>query len=255
MDPRMGTIDRNFKCQTCGESMSECPGHFGHIELARPVFHPGASCAYHLFRSCQFSCLGFIVKVKKILESICVNCGKLKADIVSGVFFASTCFAPHHPNFLGALPTLGGEPQAHTAFVPRRSWRSSTRSAADARFRSLDRRVGPFTARPGWTRSCVVKWGLSKECKRAHIQCPILRCATVVLDGWATLAVTQLRGTGPACHLIALHIVYMELLWCSRVFCCLVCIQANLLISISDFLMCAVSRTPTSPIRSDMYGI
>ncbi|PPQ63539.1 hypothetical protein CVT24_004769 [Panaeolus cyanescens] len=64
MDPRMGTIDRNFKCQTCGEGMSECPGHFGHIELARPVFHPG-----------------FIVKVKKILECICVNCGKLKADI------------------------------------------------------------------------------------------------------------------------------------------------------------------------------
>ncbi|EKM83352.1 hypothetical protein AGABI1DRAFT_65857 [Agaricus bisporus var. burnettii JB137-S8] len=63
MDPRMGTIDRNFKCQTCGEGMSECPGHFGHIELARPVFHPG-----------------FIVKVKKILECICVNCGKLKAD-------------------------------------------------------------------------------------------------------------------------------------------------------------------------------
>ncbi|KAK7040592.1 DNA-directed RNA polymerase subunit [Favolaschia claudopus] len=64
MDPRMGTIDRNFKCQTCGEGMSECPGHFGHIELARPVYHPG-----------------FILKVKKILECICVNCGKLKADI------------------------------------------------------------------------------------------------------------------------------------------------------------------------------
>nr|CAG8499060.1 13409_t:CDS:2 [Entrophospora candida] len=39
LDPRMGTIDRNFKCQTCGEGMSECPGHFGHIELAKPVFH------------------------------------------------------------------------------------------------------------------------------------------------------------------------------------------------------------------------
>ncbi|ETW87772.1 hypothetical protein HETIRDRAFT_424453 [Heterobasidion irregulare TC 32-1] len=69
MDPRLGTIDRNFKCQTCGEGMSECPGHFGHIELARPVFHPG-----------------FIVKVKKILESICVNCGKLKADITDPNF-------------------------------------------------------------------------------------------------------------------------------------------------------------------------
>ncbi|KAG6899798.1 DNA-directed RNA polymerase II subunit rpb1 [Termitomyces sp. T159_Od127] len=54
MDPRMGTIDRNFKCQTCGEGMSECPG--------------------------------FIVKVKKILESICVNCGKLKADILDPNF-------------------------------------------------------------------------------------------------------------------------------------------------------------------------
>lgn len=21
--------------------MSECPGHFGHIELARPIYHPG----------------------------------------------------------------------------------------------------------------------------------------------------------------------------------------------------------------------
>lgn len=41
LDPRMGTIDRNFKCQTCGENMAECPGHFGHIELAKPVFHQG----------------------------------------------------------------------------------------------------------------------------------------------------------------------------------------------------------------------
>ncbi|RSH86485.1 DNA-directed RNA polymerase II subunit rpb1 [Apiotrichum porosum] len=63
MDPKMGTIDRNFKCQTCLEGMAECPGHFGHIELARPVFHAG-----------------FIVKVKKILECVCYSCGKLKVD-------------------------------------------------------------------------------------------------------------------------------------------------------------------------------
>ena len=48
MDPRMGTIDRNFKCQTCGEGMSECSGHFGHIELARPVFHPGTQIRRYL---------------------------------------------------------------------------------------------------------------------------------------------------------------------------------------------------------------
>ncbi|KAJ2158302.1 DNA-directed RNA polymerase II core subunit rpo21 [Coemansia sp. RSA 552] len=63
LDPRMGTIDRNVKCHTCGESMTECPGHFGYIELAKPVFH-----------------IGFINKVKKVLECVCWHCGRLKAD-------------------------------------------------------------------------------------------------------------------------------------------------------------------------------
>ncbi|KAI8099670.1 DNA-directed RNA polymerase II subunit RPB1 [Halteromyces radiatus] len=63
LDPRMGTIDRNYKCQTCGEGMAECPGHFGHIDLAKPVFH-----------------IGFLTKVKKILECVCFHCSKLKVD-------------------------------------------------------------------------------------------------------------------------------------------------------------------------------
>jgi len=40
-DPKLGSIDRSFKCATCDEAQSECPGHFGHIELATPVFHIG----------------------------------------------------------------------------------------------------------------------------------------------------------------------------------------------------------------------
>ncbi|OZJ04949.1 DNA-directed RNA polymerase II subunit rpb1 [Bifiguratus adelaidae] len=63
LDPRMGTIDRNYKCQTCGEGMSECSGHFGHIELAKPILH-----------------IGFLPKIKKILECVCYYCSKLKAD-------------------------------------------------------------------------------------------------------------------------------------------------------------------------------
>ncbi|KAJ1938328.1 DNA-directed RNA polymerase II core subunit rpo21, partial [Linderina pennispora] len=72
LDPRMGTIDRNFKCQTCGENMTECPGHFGYIELAKPVYH-----------------IGFISKVKKILECVCWRCSKLKADTSDPVFQAA----------------------------------------------------------------------------------------------------------------------------------------------------------------------
>ncbi|KAI5367743.1 Putative RNA polymerase, alpha subunit, RNA polymerase Rpb1, domain 3, RNA polymerase Rpb1, domain 7 [Septoria linicola] len=62
-DPKLGTIDRSQMCATCGESQQECPGHFGHIELAVPVYH-----------------VGFITKIKKILESVCHNCGKLLED-------------------------------------------------------------------------------------------------------------------------------------------------------------------------------
>ena len=38
-DIRMGTTDMNKICGTCGQDNVLCPGHFGHVELARPVFH------------------------------------------------------------------------------------------------------------------------------------------------------------------------------------------------------------------------
>ncbi|KAK5113959.1 hypothetical protein LTR62_003082 [Meristemomyces frigidus] len=62
-DPKLGSIDRGTQCATCKEVPENCPGHFGHIELSRPVFH-----------------VGFVTKIKKILESVCHNCGKLKVD-------------------------------------------------------------------------------------------------------------------------------------------------------------------------------
>ncbi|KAH7138378.1 DNA-directed RNA polymerase II subunit RPB1 [Dendryphion nanum] len=62
-DNRLGTIDRMYTCETCKEDIQVCPGHFGHIELAVPVFH-----------------VGFVVKIKKILETICHNCGLVLAD-------------------------------------------------------------------------------------------------------------------------------------------------------------------------------
>ncbi|MCJ1438509.1 DNA-directed RNA polymerase II subunit rpb1 [Xylographa pallens] len=62
-DPKLGSIDRSIKCATCDENMSECPGHFGHIELATPVFH-----------------IGFMSKTKKLLEMVCHNCGKILVD-------------------------------------------------------------------------------------------------------------------------------------------------------------------------------
>lgn len=41
-DPALGVLDRSVTklCATCHLGYAECPGHFGHIELALPVVHP-----------------------------------------------------------------------------------------------------------------------------------------------------------------------------------------------------------------------
>lgn len=66
MDPRQGVIDRMSRCQTCAGNMTECPGHFGHIDLAKPVFH-----------------VGFVTKTIKILRCVCFYCSKLLVSPVS----------------------------------------------------------------------------------------------------------------------------------------------------------------------------
>ena len=38
-DPRMGPTD-NGLCVTYGKTVVTCPGHFGHIRLPKPIFHP-----------------------------------------------------------------------------------------------------------------------------------------------------------------------------------------------------------------------
>uniref|UniRef100_A0A4W3GM23 DNA-directed RNA polymerase n=1 Tax=Callorhinchus milii TaxID=7868 RepID=A0A4W3GM23_CALMI len=63
MDPRQGVIERTGRCQTCAGNMTECPGHFGHIELAKPVFH-----------------VGFLNKTMKCLRCVCFFCSKLLVD-------------------------------------------------------------------------------------------------------------------------------------------------------------------------------
>uniref|UniRef100_T1JDI6 DNA-directed RNA polymerase subunit n=15 Tax=Myriapoda TaxID=61985 RepID=T1JDI6_STRMM len=60
MDPRQGVIDRLSRCQTCAGNMTECTGHFGHIDLAKPVFH-----------------VGFMTKIVKVLRCVCFYCSKL----------------------------------------------------------------------------------------------------------------------------------------------------------------------------------
>jgi len=60
MDIRMGVIDPGLRCKTCGSKLKECPGHFGYIELARPVLH-----------------INFVSLVFNLLKSTCRECGRV----------------------------------------------------------------------------------------------------------------------------------------------------------------------------------
>ena len=59
-DSRMGVLEHNKICSTCEQKNIFCPGHFGHIKLAKPVFHAM-----------------FFDITKKILKCVCYKCSKL----------------------------------------------------------------------------------------------------------------------------------------------------------------------------------
>ncbi|MFH1836152.1 MAG: DNA-directed RNA polymerase subunit A' [Methanobacteriota archaeon] len=62
MDPRLGVIDPGIRCKTCGGRLGECQGHFGHIQLTRPVIHVGyAREVYNLLRATCRSCSRILV--------------------------------------------------------------------------------------------------------------------------------------------------------------------------------------------------
>jgi DNA-directed RNA polymerase II subunit RPB1 len=58
-DLRLGTTDRQFKCQTCNGDILVCPGHFGHIDMVIPVYH-----------------IGFMKTVMKVLQTVCFECSR-----------------------------------------------------------------------------------------------------------------------------------------------------------------------------------
>jgi DNA-directed RNA polymerase subunit A' len=60
MDPRLGVVDPGLRCRTCGARARDCPGHFGHIELARPVVH-----------------IGYVDVIHDCLRVVCRKCNRV----------------------------------------------------------------------------------------------------------------------------------------------------------------------------------
>jgi DNA-directed RNA polymerase III subunit RPC1 len=55
-----GTSSKTGICETCGEGLQNCNGHFGHVRLALPAFH-----------------IGYLKLVIAILQEICKDCARV----------------------------------------------------------------------------------------------------------------------------------------------------------------------------------
>ncbi len=60
MDRRLGVVEPGARCEKCGNTHDRCPGHFGRIELARPVIH-----------------VEFAKYIYELLRATCRECGRL----------------------------------------------------------------------------------------------------------------------------------------------------------------------------------
>ena len=63
MDPRLGTVDPGIRCRTCGGTVGECQGHFGYLELTKPIIHPH-----------------YVKFIQLLLKLTCRKCGRLLID-------------------------------------------------------------------------------------------------------------------------------------------------------------------------------
>jgi len=67
MDPRLGVVDPGVRCRTCGGTVGECQGHFGYVELVKPVLHVHFSkLIFNLLRVFCKKCGSLLIEKKEI---------------------------------------------------------------------------------------------------------------------------------------------------------------------------------------------
>ncbi|KAH1224909.1 DNA-directed RNA polymerase III subunit 1 [Glycine max] len=63
LDPRMGPANKSLVCATCDGNFHDCPGHYGYLNLALPVFN-----------------VGYLSTIVEILKCICKGCARILLD-------------------------------------------------------------------------------------------------------------------------------------------------------------------------------
>ena len=98
MDPRLGTIDPGLRCRTCNATVGECPGHFGYLELTKPIINVHyAKLIYNLILLTCRKCGRVLVddqglekfkkgkksikKLKSLIKPVCPYCGEKQKKV------------------------------------------------------------------------------------------------------------------------------------------------------------------------------
>ncbi|MBI4014883.1 MAG: DNA-directed RNA polymerase subunit A', partial [Candidatus Aenigmarchaeota archaeon] len=103
-DLHLGVVDPGLRCRTCGGTIGQCLGHFGYLELTKPVVHPlyGKKIYMLLKAVCNKCCRALVtpedaatMKGNKLLQvykkkaKTCPHCGEKQKEIV---FFKPTSY-------------------------------------------------------------------------------------------------------------------------------------------------------------------
>jgi len=93
VDQRLGVIDPGLRCKTCGGKIRSCSGHFGHIELVRPVIHPEfAKVILILLKATCQSCHRVLVSKKQIDDfKIALNEEDVAEQMLASIKKLSKC--------------------------------------------------------------------------------------------------------------------------------------------------------------------
>ena len=71
-DPRMGILEPGLVCPTDGQNYIDCPGYFGHIKLAKPVYY-----------------IQYIEEIRSMLRCVCIKCSRLLLNKKSNNYLLS----------------------------------------------------------------------------------------------------------------------------------------------------------------------
>ena len=76
MDTKMGIIDPGLRCRTCGQNVGKCFGHFGFVELVKPVLNVLYAKLIYKFLKCTCGECGRIISTSPTTTlKKCTHCG------------------------------------------------------------------------------------------------------------------------------------------------------------------------------------